>query len=86
MNIQEITEGSLKNYAIDKEFDRQYGKQPEPTVIVKQPTTTHHITINGTPWKRNGELVSFTSYDKALSAANNIYAKRPRLRIDIVPH
>ena len=80
-------EGGLKNYAIDKEFDRQYGEQPQPTL--KAPTkhsANYHVTINGNPWKKNGEIVPFSSEQNALRAANSIYAKNPRLRVDVVPN
>ena len=77
MKIQEITEGRVKNMAIDKEFDRQNSPGPAPTPSV-QPMN-YSVTINGKVWK------DFPTEQVALKAANAIYDKNRRLRVSVVP-
>ena len=80
MNIQEITEGKVKDLAINREFDRQNSPGPTPTPqmpLKKQ--STHGVSINGKLWK------DFSSEQEAMRAANSIYNKNPRLRIQVMP-
>ena len=77
MNIQEITEGKVKDLAINREYDRQHSPGPGPTIPQKQ--TNYSVTINGKVWK------NFATEPDAMRAANGIYNKNPRLRVSVVP-
>ena len=77
MNIQEITEGRVKNMAIDAEYDRQNSPGPAPTPPKKQ--MNYSVSINGKPWK------DFSTEKEAMRVANSLYNKKPRLRVSVVP-
>jgi hypothetical protein len=77
MNIQEITEGRVKDLAYSKEWDRQNSPGAAPTV--PKPQMTASITINGKHWK------DFPTEQEAMRIANSVYHKNPRLRVSVVP-
>ena len=77
MNIQEITEGRMKDLAYNQEWDRQHSAGPAPTIPQKQ--MNYSITINGKVWK------DFSTEQEAMRAANGVYNKNPRLRVSVMP-
>ena len=75
-------EGKVKHLAIDREFDRQNSSGPAPTVPAENKPKTqldYYLTINGKPWS------DFNTENEALRAANSIYNKNPRLRVNVLP-
>jgi hypothetical protein len=77
MNIQEITEGRMKDLAYNQEWDRQHNPGPAPTIPKQQ--MNYSVTINGKEWK------DFPTESEAMRAANGVYNKNPRLRVSVVP-
>jgi len=83
MRLQEISEGRVKDLAIAREYEKTYGDQPEPSAY--EEPFNYYITINGQPWKSGGKIKPFANEKRALAAANGLYAKNPRLKIDVLP-
>lgn len=77
MKLLELFEGKVKDLAINRDYDRQYGRQPAPTV--KLPVAQYYVSINGKKWKE------FSSEKLAMAAANAIYNKNPKLKVDVLP-
>ena len=80
MNIKEITEGKVKNLAIDREFDRQNSPGPAPTpqaTLKKQ--MNYNVVVNGKVWK------DFPTEQKAMQVATSLHNKNPHLRISVMP-
>lgn len=80
MNIKEISEGRVKNMAIDAEYDRQNSPGPEPTPT--KPITkkmNYNVVVNGKLWK------AFATEAEAMRAATGAYNNNPRLRVSVTP-
>ncbi len=82
MKLSELTEGRVKNAAIDAEFDKQNAPYSPP---IKKLQGDYYVTINGRPWMKSGEIVSFPNEQRALNAANSIHRSRPRLAVSVLP-
>ena len=82
MKLSELTEGRVKNAAIDAEYDKQNTPYSLP---IKKPQGDYYVTINSKPWKKAGEIVSFPDEQQALNAANSIHRSRPRLSVSVFP-
>jgi hypothetical protein len=74
MNLKEITEGRLKNSAIDAEFDKQHSTTKAKFAVM----------VNGKIWKRNGTTVEFRDYSAARNAADKITASK-NITTQVVP-
>ncbi len=86
MKLIELIEGRVKDLAIDMEYDRK--NSPAPQYVRPQPKKmlNYYITINGKPWKEDGEIKPFETEQSALNAANSLHAKKPRLSISVFPY
>lgn len=82
MKLTEITEGRVKNAAIDAEFDKKNAPYSPP---VKKQQGEYYITINEKPWKKAGEIVLFPTEQQALNSANSLHRSRPMLSISVFP-
>lgn len=66
MKISDLTEGYWKNVDIaNKEGLPVKPKKPELP-------RKFHVLINGRVWKKNGEVVSFTTHENAQKSADTI--------------
>jgi hypothetical protein len=77
MNIKEITEGRVSDMAINRAYDMQHNPGPDPVGVPIQ--MDYSVTINGKVWK------DFPTESDALKAANALYAKNRKLRVNVVP-
>lgn len=86
MKLSELFEGRLKNLAIDQEYDNKHIPQPQISRLPTKKALNYYITINGRPWRENGEIKPFETERIALTAANSLHARKPQLRIDVLPY
>ena len=84
MKITELSEGRVKDLAINADYDRIYGEQPLPSV--PEVPLNYYVDINGKPWSEKGKIKPFADERSALKAANAIYNKNPKLRVSALPY
>ena len=70
-------EGKMKDLAYNTEWDRQNSPGKGPTI--KPPKMEYKVVINGKAWKE------FSAEKAAMAAANSLYYKNKKLRINVVP-
>jgi len=93
MRIHEfLPEGKLKNLQIDTDYDRMNNPPapPTPAPPVQKPKTPpiigtrYYILVNTRPWKRGGELVTFSNKQKASNSAHAISSRaKGKVNIEI---
>lgn len=77
MRLQELFEGKVKDLAYNQEYDRQHDTTYTPPA--RRSVPQYYVAINGKKWK------DFETEKAARAAANTVYNRNPRLRVDVIP-